>query len=266
MCNKLTGECLCSSVEEVIQNHGKDWSNLNFLNSIDLRSADLTKIVLPKDPLFLQKIMGKSLIYTRFSSQDLSDYDWKGVRIVSARFNKDTVLPADENFLQIISDKSIYYTHLPEMDMSSWCWNDVLIVGAQFYKNTKLPLDKNFLQILRGKSLAGCVMPEMDMTCWNWIGIDVDRCVFSDNTILPNTPDFLSNLKGNLTIFEKLPYLDMHLNWDFSNKSLPLSLLKIKDVSKIKYFSYKPIRAMLLLKSNISDISIEDIFLIKNLE
>ena len=37
MCDKLTGECLCSSVEEVIQNHGKDWSNLIFLNDIDLR-------------------------------------------------------------------------------------------------------------------------------------------------------------------------------------------------------------------------------------
>ena len=266
MCNKLIGECLCSSVEEAVLNHGNDWSNLNFLNSIDLRNADLTEIVLPKDPLFLQKIMGKSLIYTRFSSQDLSGYDWKDVNIECTRFGKDTVLPANENFLQIIHNKSIYNTYLPEMDMSSWCWDNVFIKDVVFSKNTKLPSDKNFLQILRGKSLEGCVMPEMDMTCWNWIGIDINRCVFSDNTILPNTPDFLSNLKDNLTIFEKLPYLDMHLNWDFSNKSLSLSLLKIKDVSKIKYFSYKPIRAMLLWKSNISDISIEDIFLIKNLE
>ena len=113
MCNELTGECLCSSVEEVIQNHGKDWSNLIFLNDIDLRCKDLRNIILPKDISFLQKIRQKSLTLTQLPAQDLSHYDWKGVCIVSARFNKDTVLPADENFLQIISDKSIYATHLP---------------------------------------------------------------------------------------------------------------------------------------------------------
>ena len=38
MCNKLTGECLCSSVKEIVLNHGEDWSDLNFIKNIDLRS------------------------------------------------------------------------------------------------------------------------------------------------------------------------------------------------------------------------------------
>lgn len=61
MCNKLTGECLCSSVKEIVSNHGEYWSDLNFTKNIDLRSQNLRNIVLPKDTLFLQKIKNKSL-------------------------------------------------------------------------------------------------------------------------------------------------------------------------------------------------------------
>ena len=86
MCNKITGECLYSSVEEVLLNHGSDWSNLNFVNNINLTNSDLRNIVLPKDPLFLQKIQRKSLAFVKLPSQDLSHYNWKGVIIEFAEF------------------------------------------------------------------------------------------------------------------------------------------------------------------------------------
>lgn len=233
-----------SYIEHLAKKHNYNLNKVSnkLLHGISINNIDLSKYILPSNPLFFKNLATNNISSVAFGEVDFRQYDMSDLIFNNIKFSKKTFL-SEEMLCNVFK-----HCILPEIDFTLYnesTYKRFRFSRCIFDNNTIFPENENFF--------LNCTITECSLPPYNYSRYLINHntfkgCYFTDDSTLPKTI-FTTKYIYKINHIENIPQKHLADCVKFANINNPVLFLK-QYVDSLSL----PIYALLCKKYNITQI------------
>lgn len=171
-----------SYIEHLAKKHNYNLNNVSnkLLYGISINNTDLSKYILPSNPLFFKSLATNTISNVSFGDVDFRKYDMSNLFFNNIKFSKNTFLSEE------MLCNAFRHCILPAIDFTIYnksAYSRFRFSRCTFNKNTIFPKNENFFLDC---AITACQLPSYNYSKYLINHITFKDCTFTDDSTLPD--------------------------------------------------------------------------------